>query len=153
MKIYFAGPIFSEADRHWIGSTIQKIVALARDRGVRVEVIFPYDLITQEEINSLGANAKREIFSRCKRHLDNADMVIALLDGSQVDDGTSWEIGYFYRGKPEGAKIIGVRTDFRNAGESAGAVVNAMVECACDRLVRSSQEMMEILTELFEVDG
>jgi len=34
-----------------------------------------------------------------------------LLDRSQVDDGTAWEAGYFYRGKPEGAKIIGVRTD------------------------------------------
>jgi nucleoside 2-deoxyribosyltransferase len=44
-------------------------------------------------------------------------MVIALLDGSQVDDGTAWEDGYFYRGKPEGTKIIRVRTDFRNARE------------------------------------
>lgn len=38
---------------------------------------------------------KSEIFSRCKSHLDDADMVIALLDGPQVDDGTAWEIGYF----------------------------------------------------------
>jgi hypothetical protein len=38
---------------------------------------------------------KSEIFSRCKSNLDDADMVIALLDGPQVDDGTAWEIGYF----------------------------------------------------------
>ncbi|MGA2225479.1 MAG: hypothetical protein ABSH41_13675 [Syntrophobacteraceae bacterium] len=25
--------------------------------------------------------------------------MIALLDGSQVDDGAAWEIGYFYRQK------------------------------------------------------
>jgi nucleoside 2-deoxyribosyltransferase len=73
-------------------------------------------------MDRLGDRAKEEIFSRCKHHLDNADMVIALLDGPQVDDGTAWEIGYFYRGKREGAKIIGIRTDFRRAGESAGAV-------------------------------
>jgi nucleoside 2-deoxyribosyltransferase len=40
-------------------------------------------------------------------------MMIALLDGPQVDDGTGWEIGYFYaRRRPE-QKIIGIRTDFR----------------------------------------
>jgi nucleoside 2-deoxyribosyltransferase len=126
---------------------IKKIEALARVRGAEVEIVFPYDLITREEINSLGSSAKQEIFSRCKAHLDGADMVIALLDGSQVDDGTALEIGYFYRGKPEGAKIIGVRTDFRNAGESAGALVNSMIECACDRIVRSREELMEILED------
>jgi nucleoside 2-deoxyribosyltransferase len=83
-------------------------------------------------------------------HLDYADMVIALLDGSQVDDGTAWEIGYFYRGKPEVAKIIGVRTDFRNAGESAGALVNAMVECACDRIAKSSEELLGIIFDIIE---
>jgi hypothetical protein len=128
-------------------SVSKKIVPLARDRGAQIEIIFPYDLITQEEINSLGANAKREIFSRCKSHLDRADMVIALLDGSQVDDGAAWEIGFFYRGKPYGAKIIGVRTDFRNVGESAGAVVNAMVECACDRIALPSEELLTILID------
>jgi nucleoside 2-deoxyribosyltransferase len=145
MKIYFAAPLFSEVERDWIRSTIQKIDALSTDQGIRVEIVFPYDLITQGEINSLGSNAKREIFSRCKSHLDSADMLIALLDGSQTDDGTAWEIGYFYRGKPEGAKIIGVRTDFRNAGESTAALVNAMVECACDRIVRSTEELMQVL--------
>ena len=63
-------------------------------------------------------------------------------DGAQVDDRTAWEIGYFYRGKPTGAKIIGIRTDFRRAGESEGAVVNAMIEGACDRIVRSREELM-----------
>ncbi|MGA2227591.1 MAG: nucleoside 2-deoxyribosyltransferase [Syntrophobacteraceae bacterium] len=47
----------------------------------------------------MGEHAKEEIFSRCKSHLDGADIVIALLDGSQVDDGTAWEIEYFYASK------------------------------------------------------
>lgn len=146
MKIYFAAPLFTEADRDWIRSTIQKIEALAHERGQVVTIIFPYHLTGQEEIDSLGAAAKHEIFSRCKSHLDDADVLVALLDGSQVDDGTAWEIGYFYRGKPTGATIIGVRTDFRNAGESAGALVNAMIECSCARIARSSDELLEILS-------
>ena len=59
-------------------------------------------------------------------------------------------IGYFHRGKPAGAKIIGVRTDFRNAGESPNAVVNSMIECACDRIVRSREELLQTFFELFE---
>lgn len=53
-----------------------------------------------------------------------------------------------YRGKPEGAKIIGIRTDFRNAGESAGAVVNATIECARDKIARSSEELLETISRL-----
>ncbi len=140
MKIYFAAPLFTEAARNWICSTIRKIEALATDQGIKVEIVFPYDLITQEEIASLGAQTKSEIFSRRKFHLDEADILTALLDGRQTGDGTAWEIGYFYRGKSESAKIISIRTDFRKAGESAGAVVNAMVEFSRGRIVRSKPQ-------------
>ncbi len=54
MKIYFAGPLFSEAERDWIRSTISKIGSLAAQRGTKTEIIFPYDLITQSEIDQLG---------------------------------------------------------------------------------------------------
>ncbi|MGD0399366.1 MAG: nucleoside 2-deoxyribosyltransferase [Syntrophobacteraceae bacterium] len=147
MKIYFAGPLFSEAERDWIRSTINKIEALAAQHGTKSEIIFPYDLITQSEIDHLGPKAKLEIFSRCQSHLDDADLVIALLDGSQVDDGTAWEIGYFFARKSLGQKIIGIRTDFRRAGESEGGVVNSMVEGACDWIVRSREELAEVVCE------
>ncbi|MGO9019167.1 MAG: nucleoside 2-deoxyribosyltransferase [Syntrophobacteraceae bacterium] len=58
------------------------------------------------KIDHLGPKAKFEIFSRCKSHLDGADLVIALIDGSQVDDGTAWEIGYCYAKKSPGQKIM-----------------------------------------------
>jgi nucleoside 2-deoxyribosyltransferase len=115
---------------------------------VSAEIVFPYDLITQTEIDQLGKKAKLEIFSRCKSHLQDADLVIALLDGSQVDDGTAWEIGYFYARKSPEQKIIGIRTDFRRAGESEGALVNPMIECSCDRIVRSKKELMETVSYL-----
>src|SRR5208337_334267 len=81
-----------------------------RRTGLKLEIIFPYDLITQSEIDQLGAKAKHEIFSRCKSHLDDAHLMIALLDGSQVDDGTAWEIGYFYANRSTQRKISVVRT-------------------------------------------
>jgi len=148
MKIYFAGPLFSEAEKDWIRATIQKIKSLAVQRGTKTEIIFPYDLITQDEIDRLGEQAKLEIFSRCKYHLDDVDLMIALLDGPQVDDGTAWKIGYFYAKKSPGQKIIGIRTDFRRAGETSGAV-NAMIEGACDWIVRSKEELMETISQFF----
>ena len=149
VKIYFAGPLFCESERDWIRSTINKIESLAAQRGTKTEIIFPYDLITHEEIELLGAKAKLKIFSRCKSHRDDADMVIALLDGSQVDDGTAWEIGYFYARKSPEQKIIGIRTDFRRAGENEGALVNPMIECSCDWIVRSKEELLETISQFF----
>ena len=46
-------------------------------------------------------------------------------------------------------KIIGIRTDFRRAGESEDAVVNAMIEGACDWIVRSREELLEMVCEFF----
>jgi nucleoside 2-deoxyribosyltransferase len=50
------------------------------------------------------------------------------LDGTQVDDGTAWEIGYFYAKRSFEQKIIDIRTDFRRVGECKGACVNAIIE-------------------------
>jgi hypothetical protein len=33
---------------------------------------------------------------RFSEHLDDTDLLIALLDGPQIYDGTAWEIGYFW---------------------------------------------------------
>ncbi len=89
MKIYLAGPLFSEAERDWFRKLKKEIESLAASKNQPVTVIWPYELITQSEIETLGAAAKHEIFSRCKSHLDTADILIALLDGPQVDDGTA----------------------------------------------------------------
>ena len=75
--------------------------------------------------------------------------MIAFLDSSQVDDGTAWEIGYFYARKSPEQKIISDRTDFRRAGESEGAVVNAMIEGSCDWIVKSSKGLLETVSRLF----
>jgi nucleoside 2-deoxyribosyltransferase len=139
--IYLAGPLFTEAERDWHRKTKRLLLEQASRRGEAVEIIWPYELITPEEIAALGAGARAEIFGRCKAGLDRAGLLIALLDGTQVDDGTAWEIGYFFATKAADAKIVGIRTDFRRAGESEHAIVNAMVEMACDAIVNTQAEL------------
>jgi nucleoside 2-deoxyribosyltransferase len=109
VKIYLAGPLFTEAERDWLRNLKREIESLAESQGKKVNVISPYDLITQPEIEQLGNKAQSEIFSRCKSHLDDADMLIALLDGSQVDGGTAREIGYFCTKRSLEKKTIGIR--------------------------------------------
>lgn len=146
MIIYLAGPLFSEPERNWLRALKARIDALGREHGHDLQVIWPYELVTCEEAEALGEMAKFEIFFRCRSELEKADIVIAVLDGSQVDDGTAWEIGYFYRNRPHRSRIIGIRTDFRQAGESGGSIVNAMIQCSCDLLVKSPEELMEALS-------
>ena len=145
MKIYLAGPIFSEAEQDWLRQLKTKIEEFAREKDREVGVIWPYELISRSDIESLGDSAKQEVFDRCKSNLGQADFLVALLDGSQVDDGTAWEVGYFYSIRDR-SRIIGIRTDFRRAGETQNSVVNAMVEMSCGRIVRSVEELMEALS-------
>lgn len=62
------------------------------------------------------------------RNLDlirQADAVLALLDGTDVDSGVAAEIGYAAAlGKP----VVGLRLDVRRTGDNEGAAVNLQVE-------------------------
>jgi hypothetical protein len=67
-----------------------------------------------------------------------------------VGHGKAWEIGYFFAKKSSEQKIIGIRTDFRRAGYSEGAVVNLDDRGgACDLVVRSREELLETIFDLF----
>ncbi|UYP46766.1 hypothetical protein NEF87_003051 [Candidatus Lokiarchaeum ossiferum] len=57
--------------------------------------------------------------------IKKSDLILAVLDGSDVDSGTAAEIGYAYG---LGKKIYGYRGDFRNCGDNLGSVINLQVE-------------------------
>ena len=57
--------------------------------------------------------------------IEECDVLVAVLDGSDIDSGTAAEIGYAAGiGKP----VIGYRNDLRPAGDNEGSVVNLQVE-------------------------
>ncbi len=61
------------------------------------------------------------IFQQDYEGLSSADALLALLDGTQVDDGTACEIGLFYgllRADPSKKGIIGLMTDFRGVNRA-----------------------------------
>ncbi len=108
MKLYFAAPLFSGAERTWNAEVAQGL----RDGGH--EVFLPQD---QEP----GKDAP-DIFTTDLRGIDRADALVAIVDGPDPDSGTAWECGYAYGKKP----IVLVRTDFRTHTGS-DAPYNAML--------------------------
>ena len=135
--IYLAGPLFSHADQAWHRSTKARIQAEAGHT-----VVWPFELFDQAEIAAWGDDAPLRVMEQCRDALAGCSLVVALLDGAQVDDGTAWEIGYAHA---RGIPVIGVRTDFRSSGDVPGALVNAMVHASCEVIVRSADQLLEVL--------
>jgi len=99
VRIYFAGPLFTAAERDWKAAFVGAL------RSGDHEVFLPQE---QEP----GRDAAG-IFSTDVAGIDWADCIVAIMDGADPDSGTCWEVGYAYRKKP----IVLVRTDIRrNAG-------------------------------------
>ena len=139
MKLYFAGPLFSAAERAWN----EDLARALRDGGH--EVFLPQD---QEP----GKDAAG-IFETDVDGIDWADGLVAIMDGLDPDSGTAWEVGYAYGKKP----IVLVRTDFRSQTGS-GAPYNPMLtQAATIRLdlpfaptARVAAEVLEALRRLEE---
>ena len=109
MRIYFAGPLFTAAERDWNASLAGAL------RGAGHDVFLPQE---QEP----GKDAKG-IFETDVEGIDRADGLVAIMDGADPDSGTSWEVGYAYRKKP----IVLVRTDMRRNAGSGGSGYNPML--------------------------
>jgi nucleoside 2-deoxyribosyltransferase len=79
--------------------------------------------------------------------IDEADIVIANLNGITVDDGTAWELGYAYA---RGKHLVGIYTDMRLSFPNL--VVNLMIECSLHKLVRSLDELESYLHAYVHAD-
>ncbi len=116
MKLYFAGPLFSTAERAWNA----EVTAALRAAGH--EVFLPQD----QEPGKDGPG----IFATDVGGIDWADGLVAIMDGPDPDSGTSWEVGYAFGKKP----IVLVRTDFRAMAGSSGEYNPMLTQAATIRL-------------------
>lgn len=134
--IYLAGPLFTQAEQAWLRAAKAELMRHGH------EVCWPFELFKDGQIEGWGPTAPRRIMERCREALDGASCVVAWLDGTQVDDGTAWEIGYAHaKGKP----VHGIRTDFRQAGDTSHSIVNAMIEASCLTISRSLPDLVAAL--------
>jgi nucleoside 2-deoxyribosyltransferase len=121
-EIYLAGSLFTASERVWNSW----LAAELKTRGFRV-------WLPQEHVSEAidqGRIDYEKIFRLCLEGLERSEVVIALLEGADVDSGTAFECGYAFKlGRP----ILGVRSDFRTGNEADG--LNIMLRRCCRAFV------------------
>ena len=131
MRVYLAAPLFSQHERRWNRELAELLVEKMNESIKKpaddVEVILPQDFRDRGRYND--RRRLQVLFEKCTEALRAADVVIAILDGPDVDSGVAFEMGYAHA---LGLPVVGVRTDFRQLQERG---VNLMCSRPCSEYV------------------
>lgn len=153
VRIYLASPLgFAESTRQFMEHLIERVAP-------HVDVTNPWDdkrfedefiriagLDSRREANAALAEINTELGRANAESIRNADGVVAILDGVDIDSGTAAEVGYAFA---LGKRIYGLRTDFRLAGDNPGSIVNLQVQYFIEASGGSIQTTIEeLLAEL-----
>lgn len=104
--VYVAGPLFSQSEREFLE---KMVYCLAQSAHLDPVTHF---FLPHRDGGELGKGPTRtQIFNLDINTLDQAEIVVALLDGQDVDSGTCIELGY---ARARRKKIFGIITDFRS---------------------------------------
>lgn len=124
MKIYFAGPLFTEYERDYISKSAE----ILREHGI--EPFVPHENSFKEEPSETRSRAKicldKDFFG-----IDGSNAILALVNGTEVDDGTACEIGIFHslmKSDPTKKGIVALHADWRTRVGGEGKELNAFVK-------------------------
>ena len=146
-RVYIAGPLFSEHERKFLEDMANN---LASNVGLdpKRDIFLPH-----RDVGEIGIHGKgrKEIFSCDLKFLDNASIIVALLDGPDVDSGTAAELGYAFARNKE---IFGILTDWRRWSKQEVKNLNNMIWGVCgegkhifkgvnDRFIRTVKEYLK----------
>jgi nucleoside 2-deoxyribosyltransferase len=141
-RVYIAGPLFSEHERRFLEEIANK-VAITLGLDVQEDIFLPH-----RDAGDIGVHGegRPEIFSSDLKFLDDATVVLALLDGSDVDSGTAVELGYAFAHNKE---IFGILTDWRRWNPVSQKVenINNMIWGICGRGERIYQSVNDKFIE------
>ncbi len=139
LKIYLAGPLFTQAERLWNKNLADQLSLIDANAEVILPQVQAASFVKANVIDFEG------IVQDCIQNLDKADIVVAILDGSDSDSGTSWECGYAYA---KGKRIIGIRTDLRGSEDEG---LNAMLRRTCTTVVYYNATQEDLVSLAKEV--
>ena len=155
MQVYFAGPLFCEAERVFNLRLAEKLEAkgyqvfLPQRDGVESEKP-PYNKTPKDEL-------QKTIFELDRDKIHQADIFLFVLDGRVPDEGACVELGIAYGQKhllQQDKLLIGLLTDMR--GAFLGGKLNAMIGGALDCTLSDEQGLlaeMEAYTCAKEASG
>ncbi len=133
MLAYIAGPLFNEKEREFLDE-INSVC-----RAIGIDTYLPVQ--DGGLLNNANAN---EVFQVDIKALNKASLVVASLNGVDVDSGTAFELGY---GFANGKKLFGLRTDSRVFSPSSE--VNLMILKSC-AIYHSLQELDTALKDYYK---
>lgn len=137
--IYVAGPLFSESERRYLEYLVD---FLQKELDERLHSNKQdYFFLPHRDVGDAGivTGGNEDVFASDLRALDKASIVVAWLDGSDVDSGTAVELGYAYA---KGKHIFGILTDRRRWSGSKIKGLNNMVWGLCqgeDRIYKVNE--------------
>jgi nucleoside 2-deoxyribosyltransferase len=148
VRLYVAGPLFSEAERAWLDALAARLRAEGHDCFVPHENFPELADVTLEQVYRIDTEG-----------LQSANALVAWLDGPMVDDGTACEIGMFAElcrtGSSHYRGIVAIATDIRlerrRAVNVVGGGMNLFVAGAiesCGRICHTVDEAVATLREL-----
>ncbi|MHA1951354.1 MAG: nucleoside 2-deoxyribosyltransferase [Candidatus Thorarchaeota archaeon] len=120
--VYISGPLFTPAERTYL----EQIDNLCNEMGL--STYLPH---RDAGFGAAVDEQAEEYFCSDLAMLKKSRCVIAVINGSDIDSGTAWEIGFSYSAKKY---LIGLREDVRD-GE-----INPMIACSL-RLTHSLEEL------------
>ncbi len=130
-RIYLASPLFSEAERRYNAYLAEVF------RKNFYSVYLPQE--ADDTAEGRGKSREQIIYEKNLSELKRADIVVGVIDGSDADSGTAWEMGYAFA---SGKRVIALRTDFRKF--SGNERVNLMLEMEAE-VVSSVEELVSTL--------
>jgi nucleoside 2-deoxyribosyltransferase len=135
-SLYLASPLgFAESTRAYLDLIVTRLEALGLEvrnpwtspeaTAAAAEIREAEGLDDREQRRARLQAANRRIGAANEQSIRDSDLVVAVLDGIDVDSGTAAEIGF---AAALGLRIYGLRTDWRRGPENEGADVNLQVQ-------------------------
>ena len=146
MLVYYAGPLFNQAERAFNLQLTGRLEArgfavfLPQRDGVEVTGP-PYSDMAEDDVS-------QAIFALDRDRILEADIVLVLLDGRVPDEGACVELGMAYAQRhllQQDKLIIGLQTDWRAA--FPWAKLNAMIHGALDCVTDNENDLIAALEE------
>lgn len=144
MKIYFAGPLFNQAEKQFNQILTEKLeqngfeVFLPQRDGAEKDKP-PYDKMPKDE-------RRKAIFSIDRDQILSCDIFLFVLDGRVPDEGACVELGIAYTQKFLEKKktiLVGLQTDIRAA--FLGGKLNPMIKVPLDYIAENETDLIKYL--------
>jgi nucleoside 2-deoxyribosyltransferase len=148
MLIYFAAPLFCQAERAFNLQLTQELeergftVFLPQRDGVEISKP-PYNEMAGDEL-------RQTIFAVDRDKILEADVFLFVLDGRVPDEGACVELGIAYGQKhllQRDKLLVGLQTDMRAPFAFLGAKLNPMIHCALDYVADNEKDLIAALEE------